>query len=100
MGWSERERVSSCAPTHEQGGVTKGDGAGAGSHRHSNLAQLVGVTRYWRRNMCPPQAPWRCSRFPTRPRSVTTPSSEPHRSTCSPDARNAQTIHTVTLNSL
>lgn len=60
MGWSERERVSSCATIHEQGGVTKRDGTGACSPRHSTLAQLVGVTRRWRRNMGTPgvlQAP-------------------------------------------
>jgi hypothetical protein len=100
MGESERARASSCAPTHEKGGVTKGDCSGACSPRQSNLAQLVGVTQCWRYKMCSPRAARRSSRLPTRPRSITTPSSEPHRSTCSPDAGEAHTIHTVILNSL
>jgi len=100
MGESERARVASCALTHEQGGVTKGDGHEVGSQRQSNLAQLVGVTQCWRYKMCSPRAARRGSRLQTRPRSVTTPSPDPHRSRCSPDAREAHTIHTVTLNSL
>ena len=91
MGWSAGKRVLSCATIYEKGGVTKGDGAGAGSagRRDTTLAPQHVLPG------CP-----EVLQVPDLTSSITTPWPKQHRSTCSPDAREAHAIHSVTLNSL